>query len=135
LFSRQKAQEKTIKNMAATISDMNNTIKQLTIQQRPSNEPTSVPSNQPECSILIAGGHDGESYLCSTEIFDFATKTWTTVGPMKHSRLAPSVFLYQNNVIVAGGFNGDTSTDRMEGMTCRISFFKVKTQKYYLFMG
>ena len=109
--------------MAAMISNMNNTIKELTIQQRPSKEPTSEPSNKPEYNILIAGGHDGETYLSSTEMFNFATKTWSILGAMKHSRLAPSVFLYQNNVIVAGGFNGDTSTDRMEG---KAIFLKVK---------
>ena len=101
--------------MTATISNMTNTISKLTAQQHPSNQTSKQTDNEPECNILIAGGHDGQEYLNSSEIFNFATKTWQTIGVMKEDRLAPSAFLYQNNVIVAGGFNGDTSTNKMEG--------------------
>ena len=104
-----------MKNMASMISDMKDAINaQATAVPRPANKPSHVP----ECNtyILIAGGHDGKDYLNSTEMFNFATKTWTTLGDMKDSRLAASAFVYQNNVIVAGGFNGDTSTNRMEGI-------------------
>ena len=105
----------TIKNMAATISNMMKTISELTSQQQPSKQPYKQADNEPECSILIAGGHDGQEYLNSSEVFNFATRTWQIIGAMKEGRLALSAFLYQNNVIVAGGFNGDTSTNRMEG--------------------
>ena len=101
--------------MTATISNMTNTISKLTAQQHPSNQTSKQTDNEPECNILIAGGHDGQEYLNSSEIFNFATKTWQTIGVMKEDRLAPSAFLYQNNVIVAGGFNGETSTNKMEG--------------------
>ena len=93
--------------MVAKIAEMNEAIQVLTKKQ--------APRKEPEFSILIAGGHDGANYLNTTEMFNFATKTWQLLGEMKESRLAPSAFIYQNNIIVAGGFNGDTSTDRMEG--------------------
>ena len=101
------------------MSDMTNTIKKLTTGQRPSSQPSNWARNELEFNILIAGGHDGKVYLNSSEMFDSATKTWQMLGSMKESRLAPSAFVYQNNIIVAGGFNGDSSTNRMEG---RISF-------------
>ena len=112
---RQKAQDMTIKKMAATISNMANTISELTMQQQPRKQSYRQADDEPECNILIAGGHDGQEYLNSSEVFNFATRTWQIIGVMKEGRLAPSAFLYQNNVIVAGGFNGDTSTNRMEG--------------------
>lgn len=94
----------------------------------PSNRPNKDPSNRhgnvpsyrrddnPNYSILIAGGHDGQTCTKSSEMFSFASNTWTTLGEMREGRLAPSVFVYQNNVIVAGGFNGETSTDKLEGI-------------------
>lgn len=105
---RQTAQEKIIKEMRTMMVEMRQEMSKLTNQS---------PARLPKAHIVIAGGHDGSTYLNSAEMFNTTTKAWLSLPPMKERRLAPTSFAFKNNVIISGGFDGDSSTEGMERLS------------------
>ena len=62
-----------------------------------------------EAEIVVAGGRNCKSI----EVFNMRTKTWRTVSEMNECRSAPSSVLYQDSMIVAGGYS-DRNLDSVE---------------------
>lgn len=105
---RQSAQDEVVATMKEAMTHMNEEIKKLSVRREP------APSCLPKADIVVAGGHDGTSYLYSAEIYNRATNKWRSLPPMKQSRISPSSFVYRNVFVVNGGFTGTASTDTME---------------------
>lgn len=86
-------------------------------------EPSSAPRSHhtatplPEGKILIAGGHDGYSFLKTAEVYDPATGAFRETEPMREGRAYHSAIRVNgldgrpdtpdDLVIVAGGYNGE----------------------------
>ena len=66
--------------------------------------------------IIIAGGYDSKGIICSSvEAFSWNKGTWAQLTPMKEPRLEATSFVYENQIIVAGGrTEDDLGTDSME---------------------
>ncbi len=63
-------------------------------------------------NVLVAGGMTTDSFSSSVstaEVFDYATKTWSTVGPMITARSHGGIFLLPSGKIVVAG--GTKATD------------------------
>ena len=58
--------------------------------------------------VLVAGGSNAGAAQASAEIYDPATRTFSSTGPMNVSRFdAQAVLLADGRVLIAGGTNGD----------------------------
>ena len=67
-------------------------------------------------SVVIAGGY-GTRQLKAVEMFRWSERSWSQLQPMKECRSGASSFLYENRIIVSGGwYVGINYTDNMEGM-------------------
>jgi len=61
----------------------------------------------PSGKVLIAGGSDGMQPLASAELYDPASKTFTTAGSMTAARAGHTATLLRNGkVLIAGGSDG-----------------------------
>ena len=88
----RKIKEQTMKEVRGTDNDINNI----------------------KPSVVVAGGcDDGRIKLRSVEMFDWSTKTWSPLQPMKEYRSGASSFVYEDQLTVAGGWTGDPWTDTM----------------------
>ena len=75
----------------------------------------SVPANNQD--IIILGGCNGpedEKVLNTAETFNMLEKKSTQLPPMIHPRAAAASCVYNNDVIVAGGHDGQGGTDSIE---------------------
>ena len=59
--------------------------------------------------IFVAGGYRGNS----AEIFNYRQRLWSSLKPMTENRNSASLFVYNNQVTVAGGRCGLNSVDNM----------------------
>ena len=66
-------------------------------------------------SVVIAGGF-GTRKLNTVEIFRWSERSWSPLQPMKESRRGASSFVYENRIIVTGGYLDHHYTDNMESM-------------------
>ena len=66
-------------------------------------------SHELEAEIVVAGGRKYKS----VEVFNMKTKIWRTVSEMNECRSAPSSVLYQDSMIVTGGYS-DRYLDSIE---------------------
>ena len=71
-------------------------------------------------SVVVAGGWgDHSNRLRSVEMFDWSTKTWSPLQPMKQCRAGASSFIYKDQLTVAGGLTGDGLTNTMTRLNIR----------------
>ena len=70
--------------------------------------------------VVVAGGWNEDSgELNSVELFDVLKQTWSYLQPMKESRASGSAFVYDNQIIVSGGWiksNQLLRTDSIEAL-------------------
>ena len=64
--------------------------------------------------IIIMGGFDGKEAKKSVTIFNPANGTYAELPPMNRPRSSPSSCVYNNDVIVAGGGDGEYHFDSIE---------------------
>ena len=60
-------------------------------------------------NIIVAGGSDNDS----VEMFNWRQRTWSPLSSMATKRWATTSFVYNNQVIIAGGFRGGPYFDNM----------------------
>ena len=60
-------------------------------------------------NIIVAGGSDNDS----VEMFNWRQRTWSSLSSMATKRWAATSFVYNNQVIIAGGFRGGPYFDNM----------------------
>ena len=103
--------------MAKEMKTMTDTIKQ-TLQS--SCRVCLRPANITE-DIVVAGGEKitavGDKFEKSVEIFGMVNNSWTPLGKMIQCRSAATSFVYENHMIVTGGFSDDGTHDSMEKMS------------------
>ena len=69
-----------------------------------------------EPKVVIAGGWKGGA-LNSVEMFSLSTRTWTPLQPMRECRSRASSIVYNNQVVVTGGFGNNGCTKSMERLS------------------
>ena len=81
---------------------------------------SSVASKGVKTSIVVAGGSrtvgKSHEYLNSVEMFDTTEETWTILQPMRECRKNASSVVYNNQIIVSGGFSKTGVTKSMEAL-------------------
>ena len=66
-----------------------------------------------EPRVVIAGGRDNNS----VEMFSLINKTWTPLQPMIHARETASSVVYNNQILVLGGFGDSDATKSIEKLS------------------
>ena len=68
--------------------------------------------------IVVSGGYNNtnRSLLNSTEMFSWSSRSWIRLSPMEQRRASAASFCYKNQMIVAGGWTNNGTTDSMERM-------------------
>lgn len=56
--------------------------------------------------LFVVGGSDGTQSLCTTEVFDFETNTWSPGPSMTCCRANISVTVIDGRLFAVGGFSG-----------------------------
>ena len=70
-----------------------------------------------EPKVVIAGGLNNGGILNSAEMFSLPIRTWTPLKPMKECREGASSVVYNNQVVVTGGFGKICRTKSMERLS------------------
>ena len=115
------AQDEMAKEMRSMMSDlkesMTNSIKQaMATMQSSCHVSTLHPANTNE-DIVIAGGEKTGRRKCkSVEIFNWTNNSWISMGEMNQCRSSATSFVYNNHMIVTGGFSEGAGKDSMEKM-------------------
>ncbi|XP_028411893.1 kelch-like ECH-associated protein 1 [Dendronephthya gigantea] len=89
-------------------------------QQREDLKKSSAEAVEPDRKprIIVAGGYNGGS-LNSVEMFSYSNGKWLPLQPMKQPRrLAPSV-VYNNQMLVSGGFSNRKAVKSMEKLSLK----------------
>ena len=72
------------------------------------------------CNIVVAGGSrtvEGKhECLNSVEVFDLTKRSWTMLQPMNECRKSASSVVYNNQIIVSGGFSKAGTSRSMEAL-------------------
>ena len=68
----------------------------------------NAPSGDRE-NIIVAGGYDNDS----VEMFNWRQRTWSSLQSMPKKRWGATSFLYNNQVVIAGGYCNDYVVDDM----------------------
>ena len=81
----------------------------------------SVAGRAFKTNIVVAGGSRSTYWrtqrcLNSVEMFDTVKETWTVLQPMRECRKNASSVLYNNQIIVSGGWCGNSGTQSMEAL-------------------
>ncbi|XP_028407075.1 influenza virus NS1A-binding protein-like isoform X3 [Dendronephthya gigantea] len=69
-----------------------------------------------ERMVVVAGGRNNRA-LNSVEMFNPATATWSLLQPMNECRQSPSSVIYNNQLLVTGGFTGHGWSRSMEKLS------------------
>lgn len=64
--------------------------------------------------MYAVGGHDGIHSLCTVEIYDPETDTWSAGPPLTCCRANVGVSVVGNRLFAVGGFNGKTFLNTVE---------------------
>lgn len=56
--------------------------------------------------LYVVGGSDGTQSLCTTEVYDFETNTWSPGPSMTSCRANISVTVIDGKLFAVGGFSG-----------------------------
>jgi hypothetical protein len=60
---------------------------------------------------MVVAGLGNNGYLDSAEVYNWARRTWSKTSPMTQARFYHTTTLLSNgNVLVTGGFNGDSGS-------------------------
>ena len=70
-----------------------------------------------EPKVVAAGGHSGGRRSNSVEMPSLSTQTWTPLQPMRECRNGASSVVYNNQVVVTGGFGNNGPTKSMERLS------------------
>ncbi len=70
-----------------------------------------------EPKVVIAGGLNEGGNLNSVEMFSLSAQTWTPLQPMRECRGGASSVVYNNQVVVMGGFGNNGYTKSMESLS------------------
>ncbi|CAB4016020.1 E3 ubiquitin- ligase NRDP1 [Paramuricea clavata] len=57
--------------------------------------------------VVVAGGSNVDEVLDSVEMFDLSKQAWTLLQPMNRCRSTASAVVYNNQMIVSGGFDNE----------------------------
>src|SRR5262245_51589519 len=72
----------------------------------------------PNGKVLVAGGHNGITFVSSAELYDPASGTWTSTGSMGTERVQHTATLLPNGkVLVDGGGGGSSSAEMYDPRT------------------
>jgi hypothetical protein len=78
---------------------------------------TRLPSGE----VLVAGGNDsGGNTLATAELYDPATDSWRTTGPMTSPRYGQGALLLPDGVLVVGGARWSTSPSPVPAATAEL---------------
>ena len=121
LVEGQLKQEINNRHVQEDIADMKKSLNEITKQLERMTQQTSheVQPEQEELKkgiaeaddldtepkVVVAGGRNKDVKLSSVEMFSLLTGTWTQLQPMKECRIGASSVVYNNQVIVTGGFD------------------------------
>lgn len=61
----------------------------------------------PSDKLYVVGGSDGCQSLCTTEVFDFETNSWSPGPSMTSCRANISVTVIDGKLFAVGGFSGN----------------------------
>merc|ERR550534_3409648 len=64
--------------------------------------------------LIVVGGSDGCQSLCTTEVFDFETETWSPGPSMTSCRANISVAIIDGKLFAVGGFTGKVFLNSVE---------------------
>ena len=70
-----------------------------------------------EPKVVIAGGYNKGRRSNSVEMFSLSTQTWTPLQPMRECRSGASSVVYNNQVVVTGGYGNNGPTKSMERLS------------------
>ena len=70
-----------------------------------------------EPMVVVAAGWNGKEYLNSVEMFSFCNGKWTMLKPMKEERYDASSVVYNDQVLVLGGFGKNGATESIEKLS------------------
>ena len=70
-----------------------------------------------EPKVVVAGGHNTGNRLNSVEMFSLSTQKWTPLQPMRECRSGASSVVYNNQVVVMGGFGNNGPIKSMESLS------------------
>ena len=70
-----------------------------------------------EPKVVVAGGSNDGGRLNSVEMFSLSSQTWTPLQPMRECRDRASSVVYNNQVVVTGGFGNNDITKSMERLS------------------
>lgn len=62
--------------------------------------------SNPIRQIYIVGGFNGQEVLSSAEVFDPATRQWSSLRGLRSPRSGVSLVAYRDCLYALGGFNG-----------------------------
>lgn len=64
--------------------------------------------------LYVIGGSDGQSSLCSVEIYDLSTEAWSLGPSLNTPRANVGVAILDERLFAIGGYNGKTFLDTVE---------------------
>jgi N-acetylneuraminic acid mutarotase len=64
--------------------------------------------------LYVMGGHDGQNWLSSVELYDASTNAWEAVAPMSTARGAPAAAAIDGKLYVMGGSDGQNQLSSVE---------------------
>ena len=70
-----------------------------------------------EPKVVVAGGYKIFNSLNSVEMFNLSTQTWTPLQPMTEGRNGASSVVYNNQVVVTGGYGNNGPVKSMERLS------------------
>ena len=119
LCSAQDEMAKEVRSMMSDLKEsMTNSMKQVMVTMQSSYHVSSLhPALNTNEDIVIVGGKKTDSErLKSFEIFSWTNNSWTIMGEMNQYRSIATSFVYDNHMIVTGGFSDDGAKNSMEKM-------------------
>ncbi len=106
-----------VKQQLERVTEMLNQLLQGTNSNNNGAQAADAPVPANDQDIIILGGFNApgvENVLTTAEKFNMLEKKSTQLPPMIHPRAVAASCLYNNDVIVAGGHDGQGSTDSIE---------------------
>ena len=97
--------KKSLNEITMKLERMKQTLHEVQAQQKEMTTGVAEADDlDTEPKVVVAGGCEHDGSLNSVEMFDLLTGTWTKLQPMKECRIQASSVVYNNQIIVTGGY-------------------------------